>query len=186
VRNLLGLSSRNSSHEYDQGVSKHLWPAKFERLRDFEISGRRSHGGAETIRKQREEATARHKGNWRVPCFCLCVKDPWLPTAHRQVFCTAPVIHPVRVHKYIPGRQVNTAMGSIPYRMCDVCKKKSLEYKVHWGLVDKIPPGRLRVEELGYSCAGSICTPFGSERRRSKLTTGGASHLAPYPARPCP
>jgi hypothetical protein len=30
--------------------------------------------------KQREETTTRHKGNWRVPCFCLCVKHPWLPT----------------------------------------------------------------------------------------------------------
>jgi hypothetical protein len=35
--------------------------------------GRRSHGGAEARRKQREETTTRHKGNWRVPCFCLCV-----------------------------------------------------------------------------------------------------------------
>jgi hypothetical protein len=39
-----------------------------------------SHGGAEARRKQREETTTRHKGNWRVPCFCLCVKHPWLPT----------------------------------------------------------------------------------------------------------
>jgi hypothetical protein len=31
-------------------------------------------------------------------------------------------------------------MGSIPHRMCDVCKKKSLEYKVYWGLIDKISP----------------------------------------------
>jgi hypothetical protein len=42
--------------------------------------GRRSHGGAEARRKQREETTTRHKGNWRVPCFYLCVKRPWLPT----------------------------------------------------------------------------------------------------------
>jgi hypothetical protein len=39
--------------------------------------GRCSHGGAETRRKQREETTTRHRGNWRVPCFCLCVKHPW-------------------------------------------------------------------------------------------------------------
>ena len=31
-------------------------------------------------------------------------------------------------------------MGSIPYRMYDVCKKKSLECKVYWGLFDKISP----------------------------------------------
>jgi hypothetical protein len=43
-------------------------------------SGRRSHGGAEARRNQREESTTRHKGNWRVPCSCLCVKHPWLPT----------------------------------------------------------------------------------------------------------
>jgi hypothetical protein len=42
--------------------------------------GRCSHGGAETRRKQREETTTRHKGNWRVPCVCLCVKHPWFPT----------------------------------------------------------------------------------------------------------
>jgi hypothetical protein len=50
------------------------------RFRDFEISGRRSHGGAEDRRKQREESATRHKGNWRVSCFFLCVKHPWLPT----------------------------------------------------------------------------------------------------------
>jgi hypothetical protein len=33
--------------------------------------GRCSHGGAEARRKQREESTTRHKGNWRVSCFCL-------------------------------------------------------------------------------------------------------------------
>jgi hypothetical protein len=39
-----------------------------------------SHGGAEARRKQRDEPTTRHKGNWRVPCSCLCVKHPRLPT----------------------------------------------------------------------------------------------------------
>jgi hypothetical protein len=64
----------------------------------FEVSGRRSHGGAEARRKQREEATTGHKGNWRVPCSCLCVETP--AVAHSpQVFYTAPVIYPVRVHK---------------------------------------------------------------------------------------
>jgi hypothetical protein len=36
--------------------------------------GRRSHGGAEARRKQREEPTTGHKGNWRVLCSCLCVE----------------------------------------------------------------------------------------------------------------
>jgi hypothetical protein len=40
----------------------------------------RTHGGAEARRKQREEPTTGQKGNWRVPCFCLCVKHPWFPT----------------------------------------------------------------------------------------------------------
>jgi hypothetical protein len=40
----------------------------FRRSLDQWISGgRRSHGGAEARRKQREESTTRHKGNWRVP-----------------------------------------------------------------------------------------------------------------------
>jgi hypothetical protein len=33
------------------------------RCRDFEVSGRRSHGGADARRKQREETTTGHKGN---------------------------------------------------------------------------------------------------------------------------
>jgi hypothetical protein len=49
-----------------------LLRGEISRFRDFEISGGRSHGGAEARRKQREETTTRHKGNWRVPCSCLC------------------------------------------------------------------------------------------------------------------
>jgi hypothetical protein len=59
--------------------------------------GRCSHGGAETRRKQREDTATGHKGNWRAPCSCLCVKHT---RGCPQVFCTAPVIHPVRVHTY--------------------------------------------------------------------------------------
>jgi hypothetical protein len=101
------------------------------RFRYFDISGRRSHGGAETRRKQREETTTRHKGNWRVPCFCLCVKHPWLPTGP-QVFYTAPVIRPVRlcgcINISLAGKLMwcgNAGAGSMPYRMCDVCKKRA-------------------------------------------------------------
>jgi hypothetical protein len=53
-------------------------------------SGRRSHGGAEARRKQREEPTTGHKGNWRVPCSCLCVETPVV--AHRCF--TLPRGHP--------------------------------------------------------------------------------------------
>jgi hypothetical protein len=42
-------------------------------------------------------------------------------------------------------------MGSIPYRMYDVCKKHLVRVRC-WGLVDKIPPAFVRVEKLG--CAG--------------------------------
>jgi hypothetical protein len=38
--------------------------------------GRRSHGRAVARRKQRDESTTRHKGNWRVPCSCLCAETP--------------------------------------------------------------------------------------------------------------
>jgi hypothetical protein len=58
--------------------------------------GRCSHGGAETRRKQREETTTRHKGSCGVSRAFACVLNTrGLP----QVFYTAPVIHPVRVHK---------------------------------------------------------------------------------------
>jgi hypothetical protein len=61
--------------------------------------GRRTHaGGAEARRKQREESTTGHKSNWCVPCSCLC--DGLNTRGCPQVFYTAPVIHPVRVHKY--------------------------------------------------------------------------------------
>jgi hypothetical protein len=50
---------------------------------DQRISGgMRPHGGAEARRKQREEPTTGHKGNWRVPCSCMCVETPVL-VAHR-------------------------------------------------------------------------------------------------------
>jgi hypothetical protein len=45
--------------------------------------GRRTHGGAEARRKQREEPATRHTPQgqlWRVSCSCLFVKHPWLPT----------------------------------------------------------------------------------------------------------
>jgi hypothetical protein len=75
------------------------WGVPVDQWVDQWISGGRfSHGGAEIRRKQREETATGHKGNRRVPCSCLCVKHPWLPTG--VLHCPGPVIHPVRVHKY--------------------------------------------------------------------------------------
>jgi hypothetical protein len=65
--------------------------------------GRRSHGGAEARRKQREESTTRHKGNWRAPCSCLCVETPVI--ADR--FFTLPRSSILCGCINIPGRQVN-------------------------------------------------------------------------------
>jgi hypothetical protein len=51
-----------------RGCSLSAWSdLRGERFRDFRDFWRaRSHGGAEARRKQREESTTRHKGNWRV------------------------------------------------------------------------------------------------------------------------
>jgi hypothetical protein len=54
--------------------------ACWESVDQWISGGRCSHGGAETRRKQREETATGHKGNWCVPCSCLCVKRPWFPT----------------------------------------------------------------------------------------------------------
>jgi hypothetical protein len=108
--------------------------------------GWHSHGGAEARRKQREEPTTRHKGNWRVPWSCLCVETPVVADG-RRVFCTAPGINPVRVHKYIPGRQANAVWGRCP----TACAMYVIE--VYWGLVDKISPA-FEFEKLGWH-AGS-------------------------------
>jgi hypothetical protein len=71
-----------------------------------------------------------------------------------QVFYTAPVIHPVRVHKY-PWQASQCGMGSIPCRMYDVCRKKagSLLGALRQNL------SRLRVEKIGclISTCGSSC-----------------------------
>jgi hypothetical protein len=99
------------------------------------VGGRCSHGGAEGRREQREETATRHKGNWRVPCSCLCVKHPWLPTG--VLHCPGhPSCDPVRVHKY-PWQASQCGMGAIPHRMYALCEKK---LGVYWGLVDKISP----------------------------------------------
>jgi hypothetical protein len=61
----------------------------------------RTSRAARRARPDASNARARQRpapeGNWRVPCVCLCVKHP---RGFPQVFCTSPVIHPMRVHKY--------------------------------------------------------------------------------------
>jgi hypothetical protein len=66
-----------------------------------------------------------------------------------QVFYTAPVIHPVRVHKY-PWQASQCGMGSIPYRI--VHKKK---LGVHWGSSKK----SLRAFELKNSGVPEVAVP---------------------------
>jgi hypothetical protein len=56
-----------------------------------------------------------------------------------QVFYTAPVIHPVRVHINFPGRQVNAVWGRYPPTECTMYIKKEEALSV-LGLVDKISP----------------------------------------------
>jgi hypothetical protein len=108
-------------------VSLTMLLTDFERLRDFEISGRRSHGGAEARRKQREEPTTGHKGNWRVPCPCLCVETPVV--AHR---CFALPRSPILCGCInVPGRQANAVWGRYPTRVPHVrymSQKKGLEF----------------------------------------------------------
>jgi hypothetical protein len=90
--------------------------------------GRCSHGGADARRKQREEPTTRHKGNWRVSCFCLRVKHPWFPTG---VLFALPRSSILCGCINIPGRQVNAVWGRCPTAwLCSVCKKK---LGVYWG-----------------------------------------------------
>jgi hypothetical protein len=116
-------------------------------------------GGAPTGEEPRPDASnaksqrpaTGHKGNWRVPCSCQCVETPVV--AHRPFALTQSSIHPVRVHKYVPGRQASAVcgMGSVLYRMCDVFKKR---IGVYWG-ARRQKFCRLRVEELGCVVCGS-------------------------------
>jgi hypothetical protein len=87
-------------------------------------------------RKQREESTTRHKGNWRVSCFCLCVKHPSRNTcglvAHR---CFAlPRSSILCGCTNIPGRQVNAVWGRACPAACAtyVCVCFNLEFVGNW------------------------------------------------------
>jgi hypothetical protein len=62
-----------------------------------------------------------------------------------QAFYTAPVIHPVRVHKY-PWQEVNAVWGRYP-TACTMCVEKKL--RVCWGLARRQSSiSCLRVEKL--------------------------------------
>jgi hypothetical protein len=94
-----------------------------------------SHGGAEARREQREESTTGHKGNWRVPCSCLCVKHPWLPSGVLHCPGHRPSILCGCIN--FPGKQVNAVWGRYP----TACVVYFFFFNgVHWGLVDKISP----------------------------------------------
>jgi hypothetical protein len=102
-----------------------------------------------------------------------------------QVFYTAPVIHPVRVHKYIPGRQVNAIwMGSIPHRMCNVCKKKELGVQSVLG-ARRQNLSRLRVEKLGRAGSRQVIPAvlYGDEvsADKSASISNQAGHRVPPP-----
>jgi hypothetical protein len=79
--------------------------------------------GAEARRKQREESTTDHKGNWRVPCSCLCVETPVV--AHRCF--TLPRSSILCGCINVTGRQVNAVWGRYP-TACTMYVKKSLEF----------------------------------------------------------
>jgi hypothetical protein len=61
------------------------------------------------------------------------------------VIYTAPVIHPVRAHR-CPWQTSQCGMGSMPYRMCDICKKKLGVHSVLGARRQNL--SRLRVEIL--------------------------------------
>ena len=100
-QDILGIGSRTKGPHALPAASCQLAGRHAGPVDQWISGGRRTHGGAEARRKQREESTTGHKGNWRVPCSCLCVKHPWLPTCalHCPGHPVIRVIHPVRVHK---------------------------------------------------------------------------------------
>jgi hypothetical protein len=64
------LDLKNAFNEF----SRALLTREISRFRDFwRALPRRSRG---QTRATRGEITTRHKGNWRVPCSCLCVETP--------------------------------------------------------------------------------------------------------------
>jgi hypothetical protein len=117
----------------DGWVTSHWgnWPSDSPPLKNFSGSvvqrisgGRRSHGGAEARHTQREETTTRHKGNWRVPCSCLCVETP---VVARMCFALPPRSSILYGCINFPGRQVNAVWGRCP-TACAIYVKNTLEF----------------------------------------------------------
>jgi hypothetical protein len=94
---------------------------------------------------------------------CLCVETP-VVAQHRCFALPRPVIrHPVRVHKYVPGRQVNAVWGQCPaVRAMYVTK-----IGVYWGLVDKISPAS------GFEGNSGVLVVARSFQRGRKFDQGG-------------
>jgi hypothetical protein len=130
--------------------------------------GRCSHGGAETRRKQREETATRHKGNWRVPCSCLCVKHPWPVVAHRCF--TLPRSSILCGCINIPDRQVNAVWGRYP-TACAMYVKRSLECIG----ARRQNLSRLRVEKPGCASSPAGLVALGIFVHPSNRSGAGAS-----------
>jgi hypothetical protein len=106
-------------------------------------------------------------GNWRVPCSCLCVETPAARSCP-QVCYTAPAIRPVRVHKF-PWQTSQCGMGSIPYRMYDICRGgKNFEF-IGGSSTKSLPPS---------GCTGS--------RARCQVTPASSPAARSQPGLPAP
>jgi hypothetical protein len=69
-------------------------------------------------------------------------------------------------------------MGSMPYRMCDVCKKKELG--VHWGLVDSASPA-FELRNSGVpAVARSFQLPLSTLRRPIKSASALVKPVTAY------
>jgi hypothetical protein len=115
--------------------------------------GRCSHGGAEARRKQREESTTGHKGNWRVSCSCLCVETPVV--AHRCFALPWSSILCGCIN--IPGRQVNAVWSRCP-TACTMYATKKLGVCVLGARRQNL--SRLRVEKLGCAVVEVLVMSF--------------------------
>jgi hypothetical protein len=120
---------------------------------DQRISGS-AVNGAPTEEPRPDASNARRqrpatKGNWRVPCSCLCVKHPWLPTGvclalpRSSILCGCIIF---------PGKQINAVWGRCP-TACAIYANKA------WGVLGarRQNLSRLRVEKLGCATRSWPC-----------------------------
>jgi hypothetical protein len=85
---------------------------------------------ASNARRQRPAT----KGNWRVPCSCMCVKHPWLPTG--VLHCPG---HPSCAGAYISlaNKLMRYGVDTLPHVRCIKKKKRG----VYWSSSTKaLPP----------------------------------------------